>query len=174
MHLYFDEIPPLGRDVSWTLAAVDDDAGISLAAPLAASCHVRLNGQNRAEIEGWLRGQVQLCCDRCLAEYSLELDSPFCLTAVVQGADTAAAEGDAQENDPEDGELLELESPCLDLNELARQQLLLALPEKRLCRDNCVGLCPHCGGNRNETPCTCAQAVVDSPFAALAKLAGKQ
>ncbi len=174
MHLYFDEIPPLGRDVSWTLAAVDDDAGISLAAPLAASCHVWLNGQNRAEIKGRLQGQVRLCCDRCLAEYPLELDSPFRLTAVVQDVDTALEDRDALEIDPEDGELLELESPCLDLSELARQQLLLALPEKRLCRDTCAGLCPHCGVNRNESRCACAQVVVDSPFAALAKLAGKQ
>lgn len=173
MHLYFDEIPPLGRDLSWTLAAVDRDAGIELATPLTAFCRVWPAGAHRVEIEGRLQGKVRLCCDRCLESYLLAVELPYRLTAVVEGADTVEQGGDDREIGPEEGDILELAAPCLDLDELARQQLLLALPEKRLCRTDCAGLCPHCGTNRNQSPCGCAQGAVDSPFAVLAKLTGK-
>lgn len=174
MHLYFDEIPPLGRDLSWTLTAVDMGAGMELATPLTASCRVWPAGAHRMEIEGRLQGTVQLCCDRCLEPYLLALELPYRLSAVVEEAEAVEKNGDEREGEFEESELLELASPCLDLDELARQQLLLALPAKRLCRTDCAGLCPHCGTNRNQSPCGCAQSTVDSPFAVLAKLTGKR
>lgn len=174
MHLYFDEIPPLGRELSWTLTAVDRDAGIELAAPLTAFCRVWPAGTHRVEIEGRLQGNVRLCCDRCLESYLLTLELPYRLTAVVEGADTVEQGGNDPEIEPKDGEILELATPCLNLDELVRQQLLLALPEKRLCRTDCAGLCPHCGTNRNQMPCGCVQSTVDSPFAILAGLSEKR
>lgn len=173
MHLYFDEIPPLGRELSWTLTAVDRDAGIELATPLTAFCRVWPAGAHRVEIEGRLQGNVRLCCDRCLEPYLLALELPYRLSAVVEEAEAVEKNGDGREGEFEESKLLELASPCLDLDELARQQLLLALPEKRLCSTDCAGLCPHCGTNRNQSPCGCAQGAVDSPFAVLAKLTGK-
>jgi uncharacterized protein len=44
----------------------------------------------------------------------------------------------------------------LDLGEVVREQILLALPLKPLCRPDCQGLCPRCGKNRNVSPCGCA------------------
>lgn len=170
MLVYFDEIPPLGRDFSWKIAAVDAGATVTLEAPLAANCHVRLIEKGKLEVAGLLQGTVTLDCDRCLVSFPLELNSTFRLTATVHAADSAMQQEESQDISSEDLDVIELDAPCLDLDELMRQQFLLALPQKRLCRSACVGLCPHCGVNRNGTPCDCSQKTVDSPFAVLAGL----
>ncbi|NLZ16470.1 MAG: DUF177 domain-containing protein [Desulfobulbaceae bacterium] len=173
MLVYFDEIPPLGRDFSWKIAACDADASVALEAPLAANCHVRLIEKDKLEVAGLLQGVVTLDCDRCLVSFPFELNSTFRLTATVRAAASTVLQEEDQDIGLEDLDTIELDAPCLDLNELMRQQFLLALPQKRLCSGACVGLCPHCGTNRNNsTPCDCAQKTVDSPFAVLARLTG--
>lgn len=173
MLVYFDEIPPLGRDFTWLIPALDADVDCTLAMPLEARCHVEPAGQGKVAIEGRLRGTVTLDCDRCLVSYLFQLDSSFQVKAVVSGG-VELEWPDTLASDLEDLDTLELEAPCIHLDELMRQQLLLALPEKRLCAGDCAGLCPRCGANRNETPCTCPQDAGSSPFAALAGWAGKK
>ena len=46
-------------------------------------------------------------------------------------------------------------SQTLDVTEEMRQALVLALPNHARCREDCKGLCPRCGGNRNERACAC-------------------
>jgi uncharacterized protein len=58
----------------------------------------------------------------------------------------------------------------LDLDALVQEQLLLAVPSHLLCRVDCRGLCPYCGGNRNETECSCTAAQTDPRWAALKSL----
>ena len=58
----------------------------------------------------------------------------------------------------------------VDLESLLREQIILMMPLKPLCDENCKGLCPHCGANLNRETCTCSTDTVNSPFAVLAKL----
>jgi uncharacterized protein len=58
----------------------------------------------------------------------------------------------------------------IDLADVIREQLYLALPMKPLCREDCLGLCPVCGQNRNTTPCTCKTEWVDPRMDALRNL----
>ena len=62
----------------------------------------------------------------------------------------------------------------LDLGEVVREQLLLSLPMKRVCREECQGICPTCGRNRNTASCACAapEEPVDSRLEPLRKLVG--
>ena len=61
-----------------------------------------------------------------------------------------------------------------DLGEMVREQVLLALPLRRLCREECRGLCPSCGVNRNADSCDCHPAeTVDERLAVLRKLFDK-
>lgn len=55
----------------------------------------------------------------------------------------------------------------VDLEPLARDAVLLELPQAPLCREDCAGICPTCGAERNVTPCGCAEAPVDPRWAAL-------
>ena len=55
----------------------------------------------------------------------------------------------------------------IDLNEVLREQFYLALPMKPLCREDCAGLCPKCGTNRNTGTCSCATGFEDPRLAPL-------
>jgi uncharacterized protein len=63
-----------------------------------------------------------------------------------------------------------LEEPVIDLDDIIRQQLLLALPMKKLCSEQCKGMCLRCGANLNQNACGCDGEPQDSPFAILAQL----
>lgn len=54
----------------------------------------------------------------------------------------------------------------VDLEPLVREQFVLAVPYAPLCKDDCLGLCPQCGTDRNVAPCAC-EAPIDPRFAAL-------
>ena len=58
----------------------------------------------------------------------------------------------------------------LVLNDLLRETVLLALPMQLVCSEDCKGICPVCGSNRNVSGCECKEQVVDERLAGLAKL----
>lgn len=170
MLVYFEELPLAGRDFVWQLLTLDEDCGCEPDGPLEARCHVQPAGPGRATIEGRLSGTVLLQCDRCLRAYPFRLDAPFLVRAVAPGVTGKGIPADAAAPicEASDLDLIELDSPCVELEALMREQLLLSLPEKRLCRDSCAGLCPYCGASRDDQPCDCGQKNTVSAFAALA------
>ena len=58
----------------------------------------------------------------------------------------------------------------IDLKEVVREQIMLALPEQVFCKDDCKGLCPKCGANGNLIDCKCADDEIDPRWAALKNL----
>jgi uncharacterized protein len=78
----------------------------------------------------------------------------------------------AQEVELDSGDLDEdyFQDDELDLNALLREQILLTLPLKPLCREECRGLCRQCGANLNREPCSCTAPKLHSSFAGLEKL----
>jgi uncharacterized protein len=91
-------------------------------------------------------------CRRCLRELSGE--------AVATVEEVFVAE-------PEPGETWPLERDQIDLEPLVREVLVLELPLALLCRDDCAGLCPRCGADRNEGTCRCVVGEPDPRWAAL-------
>jgi uncharacterized protein len=65
------------------------------------------------------------------------------------------------------------EGEGLLLEDALREQVLLALPLKTICREDCKGLCPHCGKNLNEVQCSCVDAVEDPRWSALKEIRDK-
>jgi uncharacterized protein len=59
------------------------------------------------------------------------------------------------------------------LEDVLREQVLLSLPARTLCRQDCKGLCPRCGQNLNSDVCTCDAAPVDPRWAALSDLGSR-
>ena len=84
-----------------------------------------------------------------------------------EDADEDNDEGEASEPEGKDVGLAEYRDDTIDLGEVVREQLYLALPMKPLCQEDCKGLCPVCGVNRNRETCTCQQEWVDPRMAAL-------
>lgn len=118
---------------------------------------------------GTFHTRLRLQCARCLDDVERDLDDQFSemyypTIDILSGLPLARVNTDQ-------GFTIDAHHH-LDLTEAIRQQIILDLPMQPLCRADCAGLCPICGGNRNEQPCDCEarEAAQDSPFAQLANL----
>ncbi len=134
------------------------------------SGHVQLmRTQNGILVTGTLRTRVALMCSRCLepAHYDLviEVEEEFFPTVEVY---TGAVLEWQQYTDDE--ALLIDAQHILDMSEVVRQDLIIALPMQPLCDEACKGLCPTCGQNLNQGTCSCEQDAIDPRWAALAHL----
>jgi len=115
-------------------------------------------------------------------ETKLRTECPRCITPVVSRVEAEVDEEFTVEHDQVKGRADDEEGfvdptlaslweggHLLNLTELMRQSIVLSQPPEPLCREDCRGLCPHCGTNLNEETCECEEPS-DSPFAALASL----
>jgi uncharacterized protein len=59
---------------------------------------------------------------------------------------------------------------AIDVDEIVKEQILLAVPTRMLCREDCKGICPECGADRNTGECNCVTNDIDPRWAALKKL----
>ncbi|RMD95294.1 MAG: DUF177 domain-containing protein [Calditrichaeota bacterium] len=100
-------------------------------------------------------------CDRCLEPFSRDLDSDF---RVTYSSDPEFVRLD------EDIRLIPPDQAEIDISEDVRETVLLAIPIKLLCKEDCKGLCPHCGANLNFETCTCPGPQLDPRWEALKKL----
>jgi uncharacterized protein len=117
---------------------------------------------------GKLVGVLTVPCSRCLTPAAVLVNAPFEMTFVPAGAEPEA--GGEIEVTEELADLSTYENDEVDLEEMLREELLLALPMTALCTEACKGLCPTCGKNLNEGPCTCEPAPKDDRWAALKNL----
>jgi uncharacterized protein len=116
-----------------------------------------------------LESQVTCCCSRCLTDY----EQPICMDIEEEYLPLVDIDSGAKLDLAEIGEenFLIDQNHILDLAEAVRQYSALNTPMKPVCGENCEGLCTTCGANRNETPCTCENTLVDSQWAPLLELA---
>ncbi len=110
---------------------------------------------------------IRTQCSRCLEP----MEQPLSIAieeAFVPAVDLAT--GRIRQEEAIDPALLIDAQHILDLSEIMRQALLLALPLTPLCQEDCAGLCPTCGVNLNFEQCTCESAAIDPRWAALGDL----
>jgi len=127
--------------------------------------HLRLSKSGRMiDVKSRLETRVELVCARCLEPFSLGLNSEF--GAVLKPRpDLPLAE--ERELNREELESDFYEGEEINLTSFAQDQVLLTLPQKAVCREECRGLCPQCGKNLNREVCQCPTAIVDPRFQAL-------
>ncbi|MFN8545897.1 MAG: DUF177 domain-containing protein [Candidatus Binatia bacterium] len=116
-------------------------------------------------LTGRLRAGVRAACARCTEDFALTVEVPVTLVLVPRAAET----GDA-ELTTEDLALSFYEGKEIDLTPLVHEQLMLALPTRPLCREDCRGLCSRCGVNLNVTSCSCASAAGQPRLAVIQQL----
>jgi uncharacterized protein len=117
--------------------------------------------------KGNIHADIELTCGRCLIPFNHHLalnieEEYFPTTDVNTGTAIPLPE--------EPGAFTIDEHNILDLSEAIRQYALMAIPMKPLCRQDCAGLCPTCGTNLNQTPCTCPPQTADPRWEGLRKL----
>lgn len=109
-------------------------------------------------INGSLQVTVTAPCDRCLEPISLPVANPFDLVYMPA---SEASEGGEDEINEDAVEVGFYEGSGLQLEDVLREVVLLALPMQLVCREDCRGICPVCGQNRNQRECSCHSAAVD-------------
>jgi uncharacterized protein len=119
-------------------------------------------------VVGDLSASVPLTCGRCLEEFRAQVRPQVNMRYVPKPAISADSELAADDLD-----LDFYDNDELDLAALVETETTLALPMKPLCRDDCRGLCPLCGANRNLAPCTCQVRPPDPRLAPLRDLAAR-
>ena len=101
-----------------------------------------------------IRTSGRFQCDRCLDEFDQNLSTGYAMFYVYD-------ESDASKYPDDEVTVLNADQVYVDAGEDVRQMVLLAVPLKLLCREECKGLCPHCGSNWNTAVCDCARESLD-------------
>ncbi len=164
MRVQVQQIPPEGLvhdellSVEWAAAELEGDAVVL---PPGVEVQVRLQPVG-AEIlvEGRVRARLGFPCDACLEQAEQPTELTFTLLAGNPRPQDLLEEGEVELED-EDLDYLPLVGQELELAPVIREQLLLAIPMVRRCREDCRGLCPRCGANLNQGDCGCPSAPVD-------------
>lgn len=135
--------------------------------PARVDFKVSLSG-DLARVTGHLSAGLQLVCCRCLNLYRVVVDKDVDLE--YQPDPEVAAEGEEFELEYADLTVGFYRKDRIDLTALIGEQLLLEVPMKPVCREDCKGLCPQCGADRNTEPCECRTESLDPRLSALAGL----
>jgi len=121
-------------------------------------------------IKGRLVTSLELSCARCLEPVTQDVKREFDLLYRPLGAD--AGRDEMSVTDAE-AEISYYEGEGILLDDVVREQVLLAAPLKITCREDCKGLCPHCGTNLNQEQCSCAAVPEEPRWAALKEIRSK-
>jgi uncharacterized protein len=121
-------------------------------------------------VKGDLSTRLEWACARCLEPVILDVQRNFDLLYRPLGSDAGRAELSVT---AAEAEVSYYEGEGLLLEDVIREQVLLAVPLKAICREDCKGLCPHCGKNLNSGQCSCAEPVEDPRWNALKEIRGK-
>jgi len=117
-------------------------------------------------VDGTSRFTADFNCSRCLEPYPFANSSAFHLR--FRPRLEVAQENEEVEIASQDLDVEFYTERAISLRDLAAEQVQLAIPMKPLCDENCLGLCPDCGANRNREGCRCETSVGDERWGALA------
>jgi len=121
-------------------------------------------------LRGQFSGRFQVPCARCVEPVEIPLAAEFDLIFRPAGADSEAPERSITAPETEIGYYLK---DSLLLEDVLREQVLLSLPVRTLCKPDCKGLCQSCGANRNSQTCICEEGPKDPRWEALSGLRSK-
>lgn len=172
MKIPFSQISTAGQQYLLDLPEIDTGKDFfSLQGMVSLSCILKRKSADRIFLRGRMQATLLLRCDRCLQGYSRTVDSKLCFICEADGS----RYHQVKEIDltTRDLDIVQLEEAVIDLKEIMRQQLYLSVPPRRLCKEDCLGICPTCGADMNNNPCHCSRELINNPFAVLAALKEK-
>ena len=143
-----------------------EDEQVSLAVPPKVSGQITRN-ERKVVVEGQLNAVVGVECDRCLKPMELPIDAKFKVEYVTPATYNAS---DIAELGEDDLALSVFDGESINIDEIVREQLLLAIPSQLICDENCKGLCPICGTDLNVESCTCQETEIDPRWQGLREL----
>ncbi len=117
-------------------------------------------------LDGTFESEIETQCARCLNPFNLRLSNSFKLLLTKTPSD----EEEDSERSRVDQVDCEQVTDIIDLTAILREQLILQIPLKMLCSDDCRGLCQQCGKNLNDGQCTCSTTPIDPRLLKLKQL----
>jgi len=168
MKLKFDDVAESGKDLQISAFCWKDPENEAVSAIVDANLHALRVGGGSILLSGHIDGKRTGLCDRCGEEGEFSLSGDFVYRITTAQVDFSGhADVECTE---EDAQALYLDEPEIDIDEILREQILLAVPMQTLCREDCLGICAGCGAGLNHEPCSCSSDNSNSPFAILGKL----
>jgi len=169
------EREPIEYDLELGPGAVDLGAEATQVGQLATAGRAEVLHEHRGpkdivadiRLRGKFEGKFEIPCARCVEAVDVPLAAEFDLIFRPAEADSEAPERSITAPETEIGYY---QGDSLLLEDVLREQVLLALPVRTLCKPDCKGLCPRCGQNRNSQPCNCDEGPSDPRWEALAGL----
>lgn len=177
--LTVSQIPPEGKAVDCPLEATalhlgSDEDFVFEEGSLRG--HVERGEDDSVHFRGSLRARIRLQCGRCAEPFVLPVQEDLDLFFLPHHKESAREEED-QDVQLSDRDMLVAyyNDDRIDLGDRIREQLHLDVPLRRVCREDCRGLCPECGTNRNTSTCNCQpREEIDERMAPLRKLLEKK
>ena len=169
------EREPIEFDLELAPGAVDLGQEATQVGTLATSGQAEVLHEHRGpkeivadiRLRGQFAGRFEVPCARCVEPVEIPLAAEFDLIFRPVAADCEATERSITAPETEIGYY---QKDSLLLEDVLREQMLLSLPVRTLCKPDCKGLCPRCGENRNIQSCSCEEGPSDPRWEALAGL----
>jgi uncharacterized protein len=114
-------------------------------------------------IKGSFSALIEIYCSRCLENTKISIGSDFAYTLIPAKTETR----EDLELKPEELEVTYYQGDFFDLKPIICEQIILQIPIKVLCSEECKGLCQQCGTNLNTSSCNCSSNIIDSRMAVL-------
>lgn len=111
---------------------------------------------------------ANLVCDRCAKDFQSFITSKYRMVYLLR------VRADDEESEKEEVVYIHPETDKIDLDKDIRDFAILSIPMKHLCSEDCKGLCPKCGKNLNEGPCSCTEELIDPRWEPIQKLKNKE
>jgi uncharacterized protein len=169
MRIDLDKLPEHGAGFDRAYQPTDialDDRDVRLGEPAEIHGRVRRKG-NEVELRGELQTTIEVPCARCLKPVRLPVNAEFVERFVPSVSWRAEEQHELHEDELN---LAVFDGAAIDLDQVVREEILLAIPDHVLCSENCNGLCPECGADRNLSQCGCESTESDSRWEGLKDL----
>jgi uncharacterized protein len=142
------------------------DERVKLSAAAEVNGKIRLAG-NEVFVNGHVDARAQVECDRCLKPVEVPVNADFELEYISGSEYESSAAAELTEAEMS---VSVFDGKAIDVDEIVKEQILLTVPTRMLCREDCKGICPECGTDRNTGECSCVTSDIDPRWAALKKL----
>ena len=166
MKIIIPDIPPEGLEIDLN-ESIETECVVS---PLRAHLKIEKTA-SEIVIHGNVMADIKLQCGRCMEDFSVNKNIP--VEVVYHPIDEIRKE-ETHEIRNEELDTAFYEGEELDITELLKEQILLNIPMKPLCTDECLGMCIRCGTNLNKQKCNCVIDKSEPRFSALKEILNKK
>ncbi|MFY9269940.1 MAG: DUF177 domain-containing protein [Candidatus Manganitrophaceae bacterium] len=170
MVIRIKDIPAEGLLLSYQMDPLNGDLsekGFKIDGPVDVSAKAIKHNGDKVYLRGMLTAEVASECGRCLKQFKTKIESDFHAEYLPRHGVSSEMEKELSQGDLA---FHIYEDDTIDIDQEVEEQLILSIPMRPLCREECRGLCPQCGEDLNLKQCACPQETIDPRWSTLKEL----